>query len=138
MALLSILPNNLAWLAGVTGLLYLSPASSKKMLVNMLVAKGLFEAYLLVVKNVQEADLLDYVFPYMTLFQRRFLADYLFAIIFTLVGHAIVSSSRGRHAEADLKQFCTKASQAGVDKEAILELETIAKNVGIVQSKKDD
>ena len=85
-SLLTILPNNFVWVVGIIGLMLFCHASHKKMLINLLVAKGLFEAYTIVVKNVQERDALDLALPYLTLFQRIFLADYVFAVLFTMIG----------------------------------------------------
>jgi hypothetical protein len=136
--LFTILPNNFAWLVGVTALMFVTPAGRKKWLINLLVAKVLFEAYTIVVKHVQEPDLIDLLAPHLTLFHRRFLADYLFAAVFTLLGQYLVSEGQAETLEADLQLFAHKAVQGGVPKSSIEEVEAIAKTIGIRQSKKED
>jgi hypothetical protein len=126
------------WVVGIIGLMLFCHASHKKMLINLLVAKGLFEAYTIVVKNVQERDALDLALPYLTLFQRIFLADYVFAVLFTMIGQYLLSESEGKRAQADLRAFGNRMSEAGVAKQHLEELEGIAKTVGLIQSKRED
>lgn len=137
-SLFTILPNNFAWLVGITALMFFTLPNNKKMLINLLVAKVLFEAYTIVVKNVQEPDLIDSIAPHLTLYHRQFLADYVFSIVFTLLGHYFVSQDQSKHLEADLGLFKLKAEKAGVSSEAIKEFEKVAENIGVNQSKKED
>lgn len=137
-AAITTLPRIYGWLLGVTLLMFLSRPDDFKMLLNILIGKSLFNVYYLVIKNVQEKDLIDYVLPYMTIFERIVLSDHLFTVIFSAVVLYVLRSRDQKPLTVDLSSFFSRANKAKVSKEAISKLEGYAKSLNIFQSQKVD
>jgi hypothetical protein len=135
---MTTLPTAYGWLLGVTILMFVCRIEDFKLLLNILIGKGLFNVYYLVIKNVQEKDIIDYLLPYMTIFERLVLSDHVFAIIFSLVVLYVI---KGRHQKpliADLKTFFNRCAQVSMPQDKLTKLDEYAKALCVYQSQNDD
>lgn len=128
--------SNIHWLAGVAGLMFMNKGYSAKDIINSLLIKIMFDIYNLVVKPVQGSDIIDYLSPHLTIFEREYLSDHLYAIIFAmLVLHYGLKHSKECLLFAPLSQTSSKGEIHKIDKSKLDSLLTIASKLNISDQK---
>lgn len=109
-----------------------------KLLINVLIGKALFSVYYLVIKNVHERDFIDYLLPYMTIFERIVLSDHVFMVIFSGIVLYILKRRDEKQPTSQLKAFFSRCKQASLPQDKLLELEDYSKALYSFQPNKED
>ena len=79
----------------------------------------LLDVYYIVAKPVQVKDLIDYLFPYITLFERRTLFDHIYCVVLAcFVLHFAILNRRAKHSSVDYKELKSKGATLGKQIEA--------------------
>lgn len=137
-AAITTLPTAYGWLLGVTILMFWCRTEDFKLLINVLIGKALFSVYYLVIKNVHERDFIDYLLPYMTIFERIVLSDHVFMVIFSGIVLYILKRRDEKQPTSQLKSFFIRCKQASLPQDKFLELEDYSMALYSFQPYKED
>ena len=134
--LVNLIPDNLHWFTAMSFTMLLGSGQGSKQMMNAMVIKVLFDVYNIAGKPVAGKDLLDYLLPHLSIFERRYLSEHVFAVAFALL---FLKYGVGRRDDnrltARLSELRAQVEKLGAPVASLQEVERIAGQLNVVDAR---